>query len=253
MKAKMKNPVERQATKTPARPIGPGRPLRAPETKNSSGSRETRSFALEIKVTGEDGRVEGYGSVFGVRDNYDDVIAPGAFLQSLKEHKAQGTMPAMLWQHSSDCPIGVWTEMVEDAKGLRIQGQLALDTVKGKEAYALLKMGAINGLSIGFMSKEWMYDRESEIRTLTEIDLWEVSLVTFPANEKARITNVKSSDDLATPKVAERILRDAGFSKHDATTFVSRVMRMGEERRESAESIPMAIKSADRLLNLLKH
>lgn len=249
----MKNPAERHAKNPPARPADKANSRRAPETKNSVAGRETRSFALEIKLAGDDGTVEGYGSVFGVRDNYDDVIAAGAFLQSLKEHKSQGTMPAMLWQHSSDCPIGVWTEMAEDAKGLRIKGQLALDTVKGKEAYALLKMGAINGLSIGFVSKQWAYDRDSEVRTLTEIDLWEVSLVTFPANEKARITNVKSTDELSTPKVAERILRDAGFSKHDATAFISRVMRMGEERRDSVESIPMAIKSADRLLNLLKN
>src|SRR2546426_564387 len=66
------------------------------------------------------------------------------------ELKAAGPMPAMLWQHDADEPIGVWTEMAEDAKGLRVKGQLCLDTARGKEAYALLKMGALNGLSIGF-------------------------------------------------------------------------------------------------------
>jgi HK97 family phage prohead protease len=138
-------------------------------------------------------------------------------------------MPAMLWQHDSNEPIGVWTEMVEDSKGLRIKGKLALDTTRGKEAHALLKMGALNGLSIGFVSKQWAYDRETEVRTLTEIDLWEVSLVTFPANEKARVTNVKAADELATPKDAERILRDAGFSKSDATGFC--VARHADGRR----------------------
>lgn len=282
------------------------------ERKDAAGGREVRSFALQIKATGDDGTVEGYGSVFGVRDNYDDVIAKGAFIQSLKDHKAAGTMPAMLWQHDADKPIGVWTEMVEDEKGLRIKGQLAMETVKGKEAHALLKMGALNGLSIGFMSKEWAYDRETEVRTLTAIDLWEVSLVTFPANEKARVTNVKASpDDVAkaikhltaaiklheahmdgteptsdesqmkmmkmmkdalsalqkakgadddmedmgksmnTPKNAERILREAGFSKADATTYVSRVMRMGEVRSDSANSTAVAMKAADRLLRSL--
>lgn len=222
-----------------------------PERKDAGGGREVRSFALQIKATGEDGTVEGYGSVFGVRDNYDDVIAKGAFIQSLKDHKAAGTMPAMLWQHDADKPIGVWTEMVEDEKGLRIKGQLAMETVKGKEAHALLKMGALNGLSIGFMSKEWSYDRETEVRTLTAIDLWEVSLVTFPANEKARVTNVKSADEMATPKDAEKALRDAGFSKSDATAFVSRVMRMGEVRSDSANSTAVAMKAADRLLRSL--
>ena len=222
-----------------------------PERKDAGGGREVRSFALQIKATGDDGTVEGYGSVFGVRDNYDDVIAKGAFMDSLKSHKAAGTMPAMLWQHDADKPIGVWTEMVEDEKGLRIKGQLAMETVKGKEAHALLKMGALNGLSIGFMSKEWAYDRETEVRTLTAIDLWEVSLVTFPANEKARVTNVKSADEMATPKDAEKALRDAGFSKSDATAFVSRVMRMGEVRSDSANSTAVAMKAADRLLRSL--
>lgn len=222
-----------------------------PERKDAGGGREVRSFALQIKAAGDDGTVEGYGSVFGVRDNYDDVIAKGAFIQSLKDHKAAGTMPAMLWQHDADKPIGVWTEMVEDEKGLRIKGQLAMETVKGKEAHALLKMGALNGLSIGFMSKEWAYDRDTEVRTLTAIDLWEVSLVTFPANEKARVTNVKSADELQAPKDAEKVLRDAGFSKSDATAFVSRVMRMGEVRRDSVDSTVAAMKSADRLLRSL--
>ena len=214
---------------------------------------KTKHFdvGFEIKAVNADGTVEGYGSVFGVRDNYDDVIAKGAFIQSLKDHKAAGTMPAMLWQHDADKPIGIWTEMVEDEKGLRIKGQLAMETVKGKEAHALLKMGAINGLSIGFMSKQWAYDRETEVRTLTEIDQWEVSLVTYPANEKARVTNVKSASELATPKDAERILRDAGFSKADATALVSRVMRMGEERSDSADSTAKALKSAQRLITSL--
>ena len=221
------------------------------ERKDAAGGREVRSFALQIKAAADDGTVEGYGSVFGVRDNYDDVIAKGAFVQSLKDHKAAGTMPAMLWQHDADKPIGVWTEMVEDEKGLRIKGQLAMETVKGKEAHALLKMGALNGLSIGFMSKEWAYDRDTEVRTLTAIDLWEVSLVTFPANEKARVTNVKSADELQAPKDAEKVLRDAGFSKSDATAFVSRVMRMGEVRSDSANSTAVAMKAADRLLRSL--
>lgn len=222
------------------------------ERREHGGGREVRSYALQIKATGDDGTVEGYGSVFGVRDNYDDVIANGAFGASLKSHKAAGTMPAMLWQHDSTAPIGVWTAMSEDANGLRVHGQLALETVRGKEAHALLKIGALNGLSIGFISKQWAYDRDTEVRTLTEIDLWEVSLVTFPANQKARVTNVKATaDEVAAPKDAERILREAGFSKADATAFVSRVMRLGEERSDSAKSTAQALKAAARLSSLL--
>lgn len=223
------------------------------DCKGTAGQRETRSCALQIKAVGDDGMIEGYASVFGVIDNYDDVIAAGAFGQTLNEHKTAGTMPAMLWQHDSDSPIGVWTEMVEDANGLRVKGMLALATERGKEAQALLKMGAINGLSIGFLSKEWKYDAKTNVRTLTEVDLWEVSLVTFPANAKARVTNVKAASDMiAAPKDAERILRDAGFSRADATAYVSRVMRMGEERRESVESTAKAMKAATRLLQSLQ-
>jgi hypothetical protein len=226
-------------------------PRRAPECRDGGPARQHLAFALQIKAAGDDGTVEGYGSVFDVVDAYSDTIAKGAFEASLRAHKAAGTMPAMLWQHDAGEPIGVWTSMVEDDKGLRVVGKLALDTVRGKESHALLKMGALNGLSIGFMSKQWAYDRESDVRTLTEIDLWEVSLVTFPANGKARVTQVKSADEICAPKDAERILRDAGFSKADATTFVSRVMRLGEERSESAQSTAQAIKSAERLLHSL--
>lgn len=225
--------------------------VRPPERKNGATGRETRAFVFEVRATGDDGSVEGYGSVFGVRDSYDDVIAAGAFAKSLGEHKSAGTMPAMLWQHDPSEPIGIWTDMTEDAKGLKIKGRLALETSRGKEAHALLKLGALNGLSIGFVSKQWAYDKDTDIRTLTEVDLWEVSLVTFPANGKSRITNVKSCEDLNAPKDAERILRDAGFSKADALAFVTRVMRMGEARRDSADSTAVAMKAASRLLKTL--
>jgi HK97 family phage prohead protease len=242
----MKTLPKPRKNQPPGRAAMPG----APERKNAGG-REVRSFALQVKAVSDEGVIEGYGSVFGVPDSYDDVVAAGAFAKSLADHKAAGTMPAMLWQHGSDHPIGVWTEMVEDAKGLRVKGQLAMEVAKGKEAHTLLKMGAVNGLSIGFVSKEWAYDRDTEMRTLNAVDLWEVSLVTFPANGKSRVTNVKSADELSAPKDAERILRDAGFSKADATAFVSRVMRMGEERSDSADSTAKALKAAQRLLENL--
>lgn len=221
------------------------------EKRSADSGREVRSYTLQVKATGSDGAIEGYGSVSNVIDSYSDTVAPGAFGASLAAHKAAGTMPAMLWQHDTDEPIGIWTEMSEDAHGLRVKGQICLDTEQGKASYALLKMGAINGLSIGFISKQWSYAQETDIRTLTEVDLWEVSLVTFPANSKARITNVKSADEIAAPKDAERILRDAGFSKSDATALVSRVMRMGEERSDSVDSTAKAMQAANRLISSL--
>lgn len=220
------------------------------EAKRQTHDLEVREFRLTVKA-GADGTVEGYGSVFGNPDFWDDIMAAGAFVKSLADHKAAGTMPAMLWQHNSDEPIGVWTEMVEDANGLRVKGQLALNTTRGKEAYELAKMGALNGLSVGFITKQFEYDTETDVRTITEADLWEVSLVTFPANTKARLVSVKSIDDISAPKDAERVLRDAGFSRSDATAIVSRVMRMGEERREAEESTDAAMKAATRLLKSL--
>lgn len=212
--------------------------------------RETRYVALQVRATGSDGAIEGYGSVFGVRDTYDDIIAPGAFKASLVAHKAAGTMPAMLWQHDSGKPVGVWTEMTEDASGLRIKGQLALETTLGKEAHALLQLGALNGLSIGFVAKLWTYDRETDVRTLTELDLWEVSLVTFPANTAARITNVKASDlsNLVAPSDAQRLLRNAGFSPSDAAAFVSHVMQMSDTQKQTAD----AMRAANQLLKSLQ-
>lgn len=214
---------------------------------------ETKHFdvGFEIKAVNADGTVEGYGSVFGVKDSYADIIQKGAFVKSIAAHREGKSMPAMLWQHDASQPIGIWTEMSEDANGLKLKGKLAMDTVKGSEAHALLKMGAINGLSIGFMTKQSSYDEKTEIRTLTEVELWEVSLVTFPANTKARVTNVKSADELQTPKDAERFLRDSGMSKADALSFVTRVMRMGEQRSDSADSTTEA-KAADKLLRLLQ-
>ena len=224
------------------------------QRKDDAGGREVRSYALQIKATGDDGKVEGYGSVFGVRDNYDDVIAKGAFKQSLADHKAAGTMPAMLWQHNSSEPIGVWSEMSEDDSGLRIVGQLALDTVRGKEAHSLLKMGALTGLSIGFRSVPGTsrYDEEG-VRILTQIDLWEVSLVTFPANTKARVTSVKAADlaALTTIRQAEKALRDAGFSDDAAKALVAQVKRIALGERDAHEA-GAALKAADRLLHTIQ-
>jgi HK97 family phage prohead protease len=223
------------------------------ECRASREGRQSIAVPLQIKAAKDDGTIEGYGSVFGVADDWGDVVAKGAFVATLSAHKSAGTMPAMLWQHDADEPVGVWTEMSEDENGLRVMGKVAVETTRGRDAYALLKMGAVNGLSVGFISKTWNYDNEKDIRTLLEVDLWEVSLVTFPANREARVTNVKAAADLvAVPKDAERILREAGFAKADATAFVSRVMRLGEERREAAQSLAHMDAAAERLLSNLK-
>lgn len=178
------------------------------------------NVALEIKELSDDGTFSGYASVFGVVDLYGDVIAKGAFKQSLKEWKAKKRFPPILWQHDSRQPIGVFTEMYEDEKGLYVVGKLLVGKVeKATEAHALMKEGAVTGMSIGFMTRDDSYDEKEGVRTIKRLDLWEVSIVTFPANEEAQVDEVRSAlarGQLPTPKQFEKHLCDAGFSRSQA-------------------------------------
>ena len=227
--------------------------IRRFERRDADQARQTKSFIFQLKSVSEDGVVEGYGSVFGVKDSYGDVIVAGAFANSLKEHRKAKTMPAMLWQHDPSEPVGVWDEMVEDEKGLKIKGRLALDTSRGKEAHTLLRMGALNGLSIGFVCLDRDWDSEGS-RLLKQIDLWEVSLVTFPANGKARVTSVKSADvaGITTIRQAEKALRDAGFSDDAARAFLAQVKTIAIAERDARAGIEQAHAAAERLLRSLK-
>ena len=174
---------------------------------------------FQIKAVSDDGLFSGYGSVFGVIDSYKEIVAQGAFSESLQKRT-----PAMLWQHRSSEPIGVYSAIREDQTGLYVEGRLALKTTRGAEAYELLKMGAISGMSIGFKTREDSYDRVTGIRTLKKVDLWEVSLVTFPANESSRISGVKSIETIESLADAEAFLREAGgLSRREATALVSRI------------------------------
>lgn len=223
------------------------------ELRRAASAAETRDILLEFRAAGDEGTFEGYGSVFGVKDLYGDIVMPGAFTRSLAEHKAAGTLPAMLWQHDPEHPIGVWSEMVEDEKGLRVKGRLALDTVKGAEAYALLKMGALNGLSIGFQTRGAVDNRDGT-RNVTDVDLWEVSLVTFQASRPARVTDVRGADAAAITSLrqAEKTLRDAGFSADAAKALIASVKRLAFEERDAREALANANAAAQRLIQSLK-
>lgn len=221
------------------------------ERRAAGAERRSTVVRLEQRAIGDSGTIEGYGSVFNVVDDWGDIIAPGAFAATLAAHKAAGTMPAMLWQHDDDEPIGVWTEMVEDARGLRVKGQLCMEIDEGKKAFALLKMGALDGLSIGFISKKWSWDEATMVRTLQEVDLWEVSPVTFPANGQARVDGVKSGANPATINTirdAERALRDAGFSAEHAKAFVASVKRSVQVERDADHDAQRALRAAHQLL-----
>lgn len=193
---------------------------------------------------GEDMTFTGYGAVFGNTDSYGDVIEAGAFRKTLKDAKSSGNWPAMLMQHggwamSADdlTPVGIWTDMAEDDKGLLITGKLA-DTARGREAYGLLKMTprpALNGLSIGYRARKFTMGTKPEEprRRLQEVELLEVSLVTFPANPKARIGSVKSGSGLGI-RDAENALREAGFSQNEAKAILAKGFT-AIEQREAAD------------------
>lgn len=136
--------------------------------------------------------VEGYASIFGVRDQGGDVVVRGAYARSLKALAAQGRRVKMLWQHDPAQPIGIWDEVREDDTGLWVRGRLLPDVARGREAAALLAVGAIEGLSIGYRTLKAERDGKGQ-RLLTELELWEVSLVTFPMLSEARVA-AKSED-----------------------------------------------------------
>ena len=184
---------------------------------------------LEIKSLKENGEFEGYGSTFGGEpDAYGDVIAPGAYTESLARHKAKGTMPKLFWQHNSDEPIGKWLDANEDNHGLLMQGKLNMDVQRGREAYALLKAGDIDGLSIGYRIKEYSVDTESGVWTLEKLDLVEVSIVSVGANENSVVQSVKAAKaahdlteklkagDRLTEREFEVWVKGLGFSNSQA-------------------------------------
>lgn len=195
----------------------------------------------------------GYGSVFDTVDSYGDTIVKGAFKPSLKEWKAKGKLPKLLLQHGGGgwfsqnaddlVPIGKWDEMREDDHGLFVRGHLFdVETDRTKAVHIAMKEGELDGLSIGFKTRKWKYDEETEVRTLTEIELWECSIVTFPANDPARIESVRSAGEpLPTERDFEAFLRDAGFSKRQAQAIVvdgfEHFLREGGFSAEEARSI----------------
>lgn len=185
---------------------------------------KTLDFSCELKATGDTGTFEGYGSVFNITDRGGDIVAAGAFAETLAAAKAAGRLPAMLWQHRQAEPIGVYTEMEEDPIGLKVKGKLALKTARGAEAYELMKMGAISGLSIGYQVRDDSWDHVTGVRTIKKADLHELSLVTLPMNDASRVSAVKTIEGLGSLSEIERHLRDVcGLSKSEATALVSRM------------------------------
>ena len=193
---------------------------------------ESKRLPFKLQASDDNGVFEGYAAVFGNKDAWDDIIAPGAFAKTLQQHKSRKTMPALLWQHDSRQPIGVWESMKEDEKGLLVKGRLLKEDIhRAREAYALLKAGALSGMSIGYFARDYSMDEKTGVRTLKDIELVEASLVTFPANDKARVDSVKAAG-ITTIREFEAALRDVlGFSATEA----KRIASCGFKARDAQE------------------
>lgn len=163
-------------------------------TKEDQLERKFARFGDGLEV--RDGTtICGYASLFGVIDQGDDIVAPGAYKASLKALAEKGMRVKMLWQHDPLQPIGLWDEVREDEKGLWVKGRLLESVEKGREAKALVEAGALDGLSIGYRTQKASKTDEGR-RLLTELELWEVSLVTFPMLPNARIASKAEETDL---------------------------------------------------------
>jgi HK97 family phage prohead protease len=204
-------------------------------TKASAPALKTKDFALDVKAVSETGKITGYASVFGVRDSYNEVVMPGAFADSLANHKRSGTYPLMLWQHNPDDPIGTWDDMSDDGKGLFSEGQLLIgqNVPTADKAYSLVKAKALRGLSIGYREIDVEPAVNGEPRKLIKLDIMEASIVSFPANRRAVIDAVKGEERMSdfarrlrdgeppSIKEFEDILREAGVPKAMAVQIAS--------------------------------
>lgn len=220
--------------------------------------RETKFAACDLKSVDADGTFEGYASVFGAEDMAHDVVLPGAFKASLAQRGASGVK--LLFQHDPAEPIGVWIELAEDPKGLYARGRLMPEVAKAREVLALMRAGALDGLSIGIRAIKGSREARSGIRRLKEIDLWEISIVTFPMLAEARVATVKSgpfAGRLPTEREFERWLtRDAGLTRSDARAITRSGLKSLMARRDAAgglsdEQVTLrAIREATRLMTL---
>lgn len=182
---------------------------------------------LEVKADPENpGSFTGYGSTFGNVDLGKDICAKGCFAQALTDHSTKGTLPAMYWMHDRSLPIGDYTAMKEDAKGLMVKGNLWLGKgiPEAERAYMMLKGTGPKGLSIGYIPKKVAYDDKKGTRTIEAADLMEVSVVGYGMNPKALVTSIKSTiadGHIPTIRDLEEVMRDAGLSKKQALALLS--------------------------------
>ncbi len=177
------------------------------------------SFAVR-PTPGREGVIEGYASVFERLDGGHDIVLPGAFARTLAERPPSSIK--LLWQHDPKQPVGIVEELREDARGLHVRARLLPELKRGREALALIEAGALDGLSIGYRTVKARHDASSGARLIEEIDLWEISLVTFPMQPAARIRALKAATPHQGIRAFERFLRDAGgFSRTEAKALAA--------------------------------
>lgn len=195
-------------------------------------SLKTLDFGFEVKEVTASGNFTGYGSVYNVVDQGDDIVASGAFAESIAALMAKKRLPSMLFGHrAGELPVGAYQSMREDSTGLWLDGNIAIDTQKGGDLHKLMMMKpvpAISGLSVGFMTRDDSYDRVTGVRTIKKADLFEVSIVNFPMNDLARVQNVKGIELIEDLKSAEQYLREVGLSRTEAKAFVARLKGLGQ-------------------------
>tara|TARA_R100001440_G_scaffold19195_1_gene32390 strand:+ start:7895 stop:8752 length:858 start_codon:yes stop_codon:yes gene_type:complete len=217
---------------------------------------EVLDIKAELKAYGDDdedenkGMFSGYGSIFNNKDLGNDVMMEGAFAKSIASKGAKGVK--LLYQHKADEPIGVFDEILEDRKGLKVKGRLAMGTQKGKEVYELMKMGAIDGLSIGYRvsPKGATYDEKGKKRMLREVDLMEISAVTFPMNPRARIQAVKGESK--SVREWESFFRDEGGLSRSESKVAANAVHKALDQREVDNEQTDVIKQIANLTKILK-
>jgi uncharacterized protein len=229
--------------------------------------REYLNVQLEIKALdeGEPGTFSGYGSVFANVDSYGDVVAKGAFRDTLKEWKTKGKLPPMLLQHGGGffggsagdlVPIGKWVDMREDDHGLAVTGKLiAMDTERTKQVYGAMKEGALDGLSIGYRTKQVKIGTKPDepARTLQKVDLVELSVVTFPANGESLVDHVKALPAFDSVKALEDWLREVlGLGQKERKTFISQLRTLLRRDVDATDATAAVIRKIESLTAAVK-
>lgn len=213
----------------------------------AAGPAEHKYAGLDLEAVESDGTFSGYASLFGRVDLGREVVERGAFAESLTKRGAGGIR--MLFQHDPNQPIGAWGEVREDGHGLFVRGRLAIGVERAREVLALMRDGALDGLSIGFRTVRAVNEPRTGVRRIKKADLWEISVVTFPMLPEARVDKVKG---LPSPREFERWLaRDAGLTRSEAKTVIAKgfahLLRERDAAPGTPESLAATIRRAARL------